>query len=391
MNRSLVVTALVLIIHVATVCAQKLPLPELDADAVTALAGYLSENGQTPEAYIADKFADHDVVFVGEAHCIRHDGLLIQNVIPVLYKKGVRILATEFGRREDQPLIDSLLALPTYDAGLTHEVIFRQFLHHPYEEYAGIFEAAWKLNRSLPADAPQFRIIGINDSPDWSYVHTDADRDNDEIKKKVWGGQGEHLWARCILDEVERGEKVLVYSGMHHAFTEYQMPVVNGQTGELIRLYNERVGNYVYAEIGKRAITISLHAPWFDTKFNEAAVYPAGGVIDALMKALGPDHYPVGFDTRGSPFGDLPAGDGCLYVVGHDGLTLGGWCDGYVFTRPVSQYEGMTPIPNFINENNIVRARAISWDPDFREASQAAFDFRAGLNANVKWKYRKFE
>ena len=391
MTRGLILSVIWLLGFVGAPHAQKLPLPDLDAATVETFRTYLDAHHRSPEAYIAGKFKDHDVVFVGEYHCIKHDGILIQKVIPLLYENGVHVLATEFARREDQPLIDSLMALPEYDESIAHEVMFRQFLHHPYQEYADIFRAGWELNHGIPADAPRFRIVGINDSPDWSYVKTRADRDNDDIKRKVWHGQSERMWADVILAEVSAGEKVLVYCGMHHAFTEYQMPVVNTQTGEFIRLYNERVGNYVYGEIGKRAITISLHHPWYDTHISEPAVYATGGMIDAVMKALGPDAYPVGFDTKGTPFGELPAGEGCLYVIGHEGLTLGDWCDGYVFTKPISEYEGMTPIPDFVDEGNLERARATSWDPDFRHAGVAQFQFAAMVNANIPWKFRQFE
>jgi hypothetical protein len=368
---------------------EKLPLPSLAPDRIQALRGCLNEHGLPPEDYVLSQFEDHDVVFLGEYHCIEHVGLFIQSLVPRLYERGIHALAVEHARRVDQPLIDSLLAGDTYDEALAREIVFRQYLHHGMREYVDVFRAAWELDRSLSPDQPRFTILGVNNAPDWSYVKTPEDRDRDEVKRKVWHGETEEDWAEVVLDRVARGEKVLVYSGMHHAFTEYAMPIVNGATGEFIRLYPERMGNYVYERIGKRAVTIALHSPWPDVG-GEFSRYAVDGAIDALMQELGPEAYPVGFDTRGSPFGDLTAGGDCLYAQGHEGFTLSDWCDGYVFHRPISEFEGMTPIPDFVNQDNLERARAISWDPRFRDASIGMFQFSLLQSANIKGKFRRF-
>ena len=389
-KRTAIVFGLALALGCSSLLAQKIPLPQLDAALAAELKAHLEANAADPETYIVGKFADHDVVFVGEAHCIKYDGVLIQNLIPLLHENGVYTLATEFARRVDQPLIDSVLAAPEYDEMLAREIVFRQFLHHGMREYVDLFKAAWTLNRSLAPDDRPFRILGINDAPDWSHVKTLADRDKDEVKRKVWHGEGEHLWAPVILDEVARGNKVWVYCGIHHAFTEYRMPIVNGRTGEFIRFYNERVGNYVYDEIGKRAITISLHAPWFSEKAEPYTAYAVDGVIDALMHQLGEAYYPAGFDTKGTPFGELTAGENCLYTRGYDSFTLADWCDGYVFHKPISQYVPMTPIPDFVNEGNVERARQYTWNPNMRESSPDEFQFSIMNAANIKWKFRAF-
>lgn len=368
----------------------KIPLPDLDPATSSELKAYLDAHKVTPEAYIVGKFEDHDVVFLGETHCIKYAGELVQRLIPMLRESGVYTLAVEFGRRVDQPLIDSLLAAPAYDEMLAREIVFRQFLHHGMREYVDVFKAAWQANQGLGAGERPLWIVGINDAPDWSYVKTPEDRDKDEIKRKVWHGESERDWAQVIVDKAAAGDKVLVSCGMHHAFTEYRMPIVNQSTGEFIRHYNERAGNYVFAEIGKRAITIALHAPWPSEKAESYATYAVDGVIDALMHELGPEYYPVGFDTRGTPFGALGAGRNCLYTQGYDDLTLADWCDGYVFHAPISQYQGMTPIPDFVNADNLARAQQYTWNPKMRSAPAGMFQLSLMQAANIQWQFRKF-
>jgi hypothetical protein len=370
----------------------KIPLPTLADEQVADLGAYLESHGKSPETYVLEKLNEHDVVFLGEWHCVKHVGEFVNSLIPVLHANGVHVLAIEHARRVDQPLIDSLLAAPEYDESLAREIVFRQFLHHGMQEYVDVFRAAWEVNRAAGPDGPRFHVVGINDAPDWSHVKTRADRDDDAIKRKVWHGESERDWANTILEWVEAGHKVVVHTGMHHAFTEYVMPVVDGRSGAFIRLYPERAGNYVHEAIGKRAITIALHLPWRDARGAELAAYPAGGVIDALMQELGPTAYPVGFDTdRDSPFGALEIPDGVLYARGHDDLTLADWCDGWIFHRPFSEFEGMIAIMDFVNEENLERARAISWDPRFREAEVGMFQWSLVGARNVEGKLSRFE
>jgi hypothetical protein len=383
----LAIAVIVVVVVVAT--AERNALPEIDGERFESLKTYLDKNALAPDAYVISKFEDHDVVILGERHKVKHQLLFIQALIPKLYEANVYFLATEFGRREDQPLIDSLLAMPEYDESLAREIVFRQFVHWGYQEYVDVYKAAWELNHSLPAGVQRFRILGMNDSPDWSYVQQDGDRQKDEIKKKVWAGCGEKYWAEVILDRVERGERVAVHCGIHHGFTEFKQPVFD-QDGNVIRREDRRMGNYLYASIGKRAITVFMHAPWEESYSNSRLTYPADGYIDALMARLGPEYYPVGFDTRGTPFGDLPCEDS-VYGDGYENLVLKTFCDGYIFSKPFSEYEGVTPIPDFVNEGNIERARQLSWMVKYRTASPADFYWSAARDAAIPIQYKDLQ
>ena len=114
---------------------------------------------------------------------------------------------------------------------------------------------------------------------------------------------------------------------------------------------------------------------------------PVDGHIDALMSRLGEEYYPVGFDTRGTPFGDLSC-QHSVYGDGYDALTLGAFCDGYIFGKPLSQHQGTTAIPDFVNEANIERARQTSWNPKYRDASPQDFYWAAVKDAALTIKYR---
>ena len=362
-------------------CESRTSPPRLEPALQATLAAWLADHGQTPTDYVVGLFAGHDVVFLGELHRVKHDVLLVQSLFRPLYQAGVRTFAMEFARREDQSRIDSLLAAPEWDEGLARAIVFDQFVEWGYQEYVDLFRAAWELNRGLEPGAPRFRILGVNDSPDWSQVRTREDLDNDSIKVKIWRGGGERYWADVILNAVGAGQKVLVYSGSHHAFTSYAHPIVVG--GKFLRFEDRRMGNYVYRAIGKRAVTVFLHSPWAGVNgLDDKWGYPADGYIDALMLSLPSGPHPVGFDLAGSPFGNLRIRN-TFYAKGYDDFRLSTFCDGWIYTKPISSYEGVTPIPDWIQAGNLARARLQSPNPDCREFTAAQFNTMIARGADL--------
>ncbi len=359
-----------------------------DPKVMDQLKVYLHSHYMTPEDYVISKFQDHDVVFLGEHHRIKHDPELVQTLIPRLYGKGVFTLATEFARHEDQPLIDRLLNAPAYDEALARQITFNFAVYWGYQEYVDVFKAAWRLNHQLPSKSRKFRILGLNCSPDWSVIRNEEDEHNHELRVKVWHGCGEEQWAKVILDEVvAKKEKALVYSGMHHAFTEYRQPQIKESEGKQVFAGfggDVRVGNYVYNAIGKRAFTISLHYPWISSEgYDKPSTYAADGYIDAVMAEVEPRFQRVGFDIRGTPFGDLP-GDKSVYKYGYEKFTLSVFCDGYIFQRPLREYEGVTPIKDFVNQENLAQARAQFPNPRARHATVEQLNQAIAEDADVQ-------
>jgi hypothetical protein len=386
-RRVAVVVTLISLMRLCDAVAQdKLPLPDLSDSLRNELSGYLQAHWQTPEQYVISKFADHDIVILGEQHRARHDPILVQTLIPLLYENGIYTLGFEFARRIDQPLIDSLLGGTTYDQQLTNEILLRNFVHWGYQEYADIFKAAWQVNQRLRAGERRFRILGLNNSPDWSFVRTEADRDNREVRQKVWHGETERDWAGPFLDEViAKKEKALVYCGIHHGFSEYRQPLFFD--GKFEGFVEDRFGRYLYNEIGKKVITIYLHGFWNGVAgWNAGFVYPADGFIDALMATVDSTHWRVGFDVKGTPFAKLTGKTG-IYSNGYPDFNLGTFCDGYIFQKPISRYEPINCIEGYYTEKNIDYARRNALNPWFRDKEIKEFEgsCEESRQENLRW------
>jgi hypothetical protein len=361
------------------------PLPAMTPEEQRELVQYLKDHWQTPEDYVVSKFKDHDIVIIGEYHRIRHDVELIHSLIPRLYRAGVYDLGIEFGCVEFQASADSLVAAERYDENKARWLMFKNFMAWGYREYHDIYRKAWDLNRTLPPDAPKFRIVHLGYRQGWNEL---KGKPTPEVMKKVWHkGDGDIFMANVILSEfVKKKRKALVYSGLHHAFTRYKQPVYDNRM-KFIRFGGNRMGNVVYKEIPDRVFMISLHQPWaMNQKFVENE-RPVRGVIDEVMGTFGDKR--VGFDVVGSPFGDLPDDD-TYYSAGYKPFTLGVFCDGYIYQKPFTDYEGCSVDPQFITNENFREAVDNCPNPEARKFYTSPEQIISSMrrDADIKRRFR---
>ncbi len=394
MKKKLLLAVVILIgILLLLLYPRKEPFPALSNSMRQELETYIVKNYKTPEEYVLSKFKSHDIIFLGEYHRIKHDVELVQNLIPFLYEDGVYNLGIEFACYEDQDKIDQLLSAKTYNESLAYEIQFNFWPWWGYQEYIDIYKAAWDFNQQLPKDARKFRVVGLNGNSDWSYVKTEEDRDNPEIMKNVFkDGPGDQFMADVIIKEfLQKEEKALIFSGINHAYTKYKQPIYHEKEKRFVRFVDDRMGNIIYDKIGERCITIFLHSPWpSKDKFSED-VYPAEGVIDKLMIKIDEKFKPVGFDIKGTPFEKLP-GKTSLWQHGYNNFNLGVYCDGYIYTKPLSKYKGVEVAPGFINENNRIEAIQQSANPKVKSLNRTVEELIDSIkrSANMQKRFKKF-
>lgn len=191
--------------------------------------------------------------------------------------------------------------------------------------------------------------------------------------------------ARVILDEfVAKHEKALIYAGAHHSFTRYRQPIYDTKA-KTVTGYRNRAGNIVYAKIGERAFNIYLHAPWFASDDFDRFIQPANGAVERIMGEAGLDR--AAFDVRGAAIGSLATGPS-WYSHGRDTLTLGDFCDGYIYQGPLRSFEGVTVDPLFITPNNLAEANQWLPNPRARNETQAELVENMRRDADWKWRFR---
>lgn len=350
----------------ATACFAQAAQPPTTAPAanIQALRTFIAQEGEKPAEYVVRQFQTHDIVFLGEHHYLKHDVQFVQSMIPALYENGIRNLGIEFGCWRDQARVDGLLSAPTYDEQSARELMFDCYVLWGYREYTDLYRAAWKLNASLPKDQPRFRIVHLNAESDWSQLTRDTPRML--AMQKVWPhGFSDEVMARVILDEfVAKEQKALIYCGVRHGATRYDERPPRSRA-----LMPARAGRAVYQKIGQRTCTICLHAPWKQQAGGYAP--PADGIIDAVIG--GGAMFPIAFDTRGTPMGKLQD-RACYYAQDREGFALEDLCDGYVYLKPLDQFEMVTVDEQFVTEKNLNRAIRQLPDLDDRARCKSVAD-----------------
>ncbi|HHT47793.1 MAG TPA: ChaN family lipoprotein [Firmicutes bacterium] len=373
---------------------KKLALPIIDQSMRAELEAYIIEHYKTPEEYIIDKFMDHDIIFLGEYHRIKHDVELVHDLIPLLYKNGIYNLGIEFACYEDQDKIDLLITADEYDQSLAYAIQFNFWPYWGYQEYIDIYKDAWELNQKIPEGVKKFRIVGLNSKQDWRYLKTEEDRNNPEIMGKIMkDGPGDQFMAEVIIEEfIDKGEKALIYCGINHGYTKYKQPYFyHDNDQQLVGLFNDRMGNIIYEKIGEKCLTIFLHSPWPSRDDLSEFVYPVEGIIDSLMLNMDEKYKPVGFDVNGTPFENLP-GNSSFWQHGYNDFNLSIYCDGYIYMKPLSEYRGVEVAPGFINEENRIEAIHQSTNPNNKNFNRTVADLIEGIknDANIQKRFKKF-
>ena len=297
---------------------------------------YLEQNGQDPIDYIVGKFAQHDLVFLGETHQVRENCRFVADLIEPLHEAGVHVLVSEFLRSGHTPQVDALLTAEQFDESAAVDL----FRDNPwptwgFREYVDILQGAWKLNRTLPAGAPRFRVIGMDS--DWSqYALWFETEDRSEVSQTMLARE-KHMTA-VLRDEIlESGQKALVHAGYVHTVT----------------CHGIYVATVLREEYGQRVFQVALHRNHGPgrgsvpiTLFLEESVADAGGEA-------------VGFDIVGSPYASLVDRQ-TMYWRMKGALGFENFAEGYVFLAPLEELHATSWIEGFITEERFDQALAVS-------------------------------
>lgn len=341
---------------------------------------FLQEQG-SPEAYIVQQFADHDVVLLAEIHGVKHFVELVQRLIPQLHAAGVTNVGMEFGAAEDQEALDALVVAERYDEALARQLMFNYNVGWAYQEYHDVYRHAWMFNRTRLPDAPPVRVVNLSYRYDWSQFH--AVRTPSVMRHVFPRGNIERFRADVVEREVfAKNQKILILTGAVHAFTTYRFPLYDYFAPDFIRYCDADFGNLLEQRAPGRNRTILLHIPW-EAPDRSRQIRPLNGLLDAAMDEAGNQR--VGFDTRTSPFARY-VDQSSYYATGYPDFTLATLADGYIYEKPFRDYEGCTLDPLFLTAANWPHAKEQIPDPDWAErpVTLAAYWERIGSSVDMK-------
>ena len=277
-----------------------------------------------------------------------------------------------------------LVTAQEYDEDMARWIMFKFAPYWGMTEYIDIYKKTFELNKSLPKDAPKFRVVNLGYRANWSLLGPNT---SVEMRKKVFHkGDPDEYMAKVIFKEfVDKGQKALIYSGSHHAFTHYNQPKYDFKEKKLWGLKKNRMGNVVHSKIPDKVFNIFLYSPWMTKEDGTKLAAPVNDVIGEAMKEFKDKR--VGFDVKGSPFGKL-TDDSTYYSIGYKDFTLSTFCDGCIFQKNLSDYEGCTADTKFVTDENLQEAIRTLPNVEARKLFATPEDFVNNVRKDTNMKRR---
>lgn len=335
------------------------PRARVSLEQINQVATFLTERASAPSAYLVSLFSRYDIVFVGETGFAHEQVQLIADVLPALDRAGVQMLGFQHALRSDQAEIDELLTANTFDEQKAERLLFNSLVILGYQEYVEIFRSAWEINRSKSEDEKPFRIIGLTVQIDYQEINQAEEDDAEALQRALATGVPDTYMAETVRREIiDAGERALVFTQLEHAFTQYHDYGYEQAMTEAGFAEQGRMGGIVEALAPGRSATVMMHGPIQEPRNRQTgSTYPAGGAIDRALSSLPEGRRRYGFGVEGTPVGSLIV-ESSRYGQGYEEpLSLDQFVDGYITLDPIAELDPLTPIPDFVNEGNIVEAR----------------------------------
>ena len=370
----------------------RIPTVRESRETQTELANYLASAEPAADT-VLDLLRTSDVVLIGESGYAREQIMFAADLIPVLDSAGVRNLGYQYANREDQALIDQLVTATTFDEQLARRILFDHLCVLGYQEHVEVFRSAWEVNRRKGSSDEPFRIVGLSNRLDYEVFTNQDDLKDPAVMAQVFAtGIPDVVIAETIATEfLERNVKAVAYMQMDHAFTGLQRPSYEEELAAIGFGGTRRAGNALRDEYGNRVVSAALHGPVRDSRSRIGYGYPAGGVIDRAIPTDGGQGRTVGFVTADSPFADVRVYGDAVPADTEGGVTLRDYADAYLIVAPIDSLTGLTPIADFITEEN--REQAIRTFPGVSPEGASVEDlneFIAGNAKSIADVFRKF-
>lgn len=198
-----------------------------------------------------------------------------------------------------------------------------------FEGYLHVYKTAWLINR---AGKGKVTILNADIPVLWDNIKRKNDYANIACKRD------QHMADLIENEIIKKGLKALFYAGKNHTLKNLKLE--DGSFRETaIGILSEKYPDTVFS--------ITTHqANRYNRKKQETRRL-CDGLFDFIFAAN--NNQPVGFDLKGSPFGEADEKD-IDYINAPHGLRLDEMHDGYVYLGLFEEYKHTAIIENFYNE-----------------------------------------
>lgn len=319
-----------------------------------------------PYNFISEKFDSNNVVFVGEIHFRKQDPLFVGKLIAHLYAtKKIKYFGWEFGAHEFQQLADSIVNAKEFDRGKAIFIMRNSYFAWNFEEYLQIFKTIWEINNKCINVNDRIKFLQLNSV----YSEKNLKSQDTSIRNKYYRSMFD-LVLPSIIDTaiMAKNEKILIYCGLHHAFTKFKTPLFlflkpNGglRAGEnLLQKYPGRI--YM------TALSSAVPGKWtlLNNMFNREFdfVYPFSAVFNQLYEKY---QQPFAVDANNSVFGEVKDYKSWYAFDKFNGLRLKEFCDGYIVLNSFEEVEPVELVNDWVN--NEIELNEIKDNMPFEKAN----------------------
>lgn len=300
-----------------------------------------------PFKFVADKFENHSVVFLGELHKRKQDLEFFSNLIPYLHQtKKINFIGWEFGAAEYQKDADSVVTASEFDRKKAIAIMRNSMYYWCYEEYLTIFKTIWQLNKTITTADEKIRFLQLNRPYNPKLLNSPDQNIRLEEEKK---GNFDNTLPGIVEKEViQQNKKILIYCGLHHSMTKFNFP-------KLFFLKDKgRAGQILYEKYPDKIFQICLLPPfpprWFIYKelthnHNYKFVYPFDAVFNQLYDTL-KRSFAVNSDDPA--FANLKDYNSLYAFDTWSGIKFKNFCDGIIMLNSFDKIEPIKFITDWV-------------------------------------------
>lgn len=317
-----------------------------------------------PFKYVADKFDNHSVVFLGELHKRKKDLEFFRDLIPYLYQtKGINLIGWEFGAAEYQKDADSVVTASEFDRKKAIAIMRNSNYYWCYEEYLDIFKTIWQLNKNILQADEKIKFLQLNKP----YIPKRWNSPNQNIRLEERKKSFDNILPEIVEKEViQKNKKILIYCGWQHSLTKFQTPKFF-----FLKEKEGRAGERLFNKYPEKVCQLWLIAPfpprWWlykdlmnskDIKY----VYPFEAVFNQLYDTL---KRPFAVDASNTAFVNLKDHNSFYAFDKFNGIKLKDFCDGAIMLASFDKIRPVNTIPDWVtNQKELDEVKSILPDED---------------------------